>query len=649
VNDLPPTAAPLGALLLHQGDALSSRLKSSADLVRTAGPLDLYLDGDAPPTLEESAARFEAMHEGIERPYCLMVGGVQNAGKSTLTNLLVGEWVMPCRSRNVDAVLSRVCWAPEPRGRVYYLDGSVRDTSVEDAAELLDQANEELAAEQARIDYVEIGLPNPNLKTFVLVNTPGLNDKPEISERTRRFFAGADAILWVFNSARIEEASITGEVLDLCKEHGHKLVAVLNRADEVSKMGGPRAMDQVEARFRQIFEGCYSASFRLNAKAAVFGLGIHPRSSRKDLGERRELLGCSGYAELIDHAHATWFGHEQREAKLAGIRRRADAVRGSVGRRCDAVSAELRDRLDSDERASGDLRRLRRGVTRNRNRVNAGLRAVVEHHGGLLLDTYLQCVDPVARDKIDLLALLKGSKKVANEFQDALEAAVESRLPAETFAARLSRDIEACLADGWVSFVDDLDADLDLDVYVDAVVPSLGDTIQLDGPIGRVIGIVVRTALGFAIKSAGKRLVKQGLVRAIQQAVRAVVKQVLALVGKRFTLALMRSLGKTLAPWLWISAALDVNKLRTEVRDGLAKARADVRLELDGQRAALFELLYDAAVGANDRVRDALFEVIDGQLDGAERERACLEESLEALAALRQELDHTWTPVPETP
>ena len=641
--------APLSALLFHDGEALAERLAASVELLRAGVGLDLELPGDAPPGLDASRAEFGALRDGLVRPYRLMVAGVQNSGKSTLTNLLLGQWLMTSAPRNVDAVLSHVTWAPEPTARIHYLAGTSHQIPIEEAVALLDQGNDHLAAEQARIDHVWIGLPNPNLRTFVLVNTPGLNDKPEISARTQRFFKEADAILWVFNAVRLEERSITGAALALCRGNGHKLVAVLNRADEVTKMGGQEALDAVHKRFERIFDGCYSAVFRLDAKSAALGIGVHPKSDRRTAEQREVLLASSGYAELIEYCHATWFGHEQREAKLRGCEERAGAVRRSVEERCDGIGSALEQGLDADDASGGDLRRVRRRILRNRNRVNVALRAVVERHGDLLVDAYLASVDAVSRDVIDLIAMLKGSKRVAAEFQAALDAAVELRLPAETFTMRLTRDLEATLIDGWMEFADELDRELDLNLEIAAVVPGVGEDVRVDGPIGRVIEMVIRTVLGLALKKGGERLVRQGLTRAIQLAIRAVVKTVIEMVGKRFTMALMRSLAKYISPALWILAVLDAKKLTDEVRNALGKARADVRLELEGQRTSLFETLYDAAVETNDRVLAPLLAAIHEQLDEAEQARALVEARLEAIAALKSDFAHLWAPIQETP
>lgn len=630
---------------VHEQEALAARIGKSAELLGDAKALDEEWGGQEPGGLAfgDAAAELGVLRDALDRPYRLVVAGVQNAGKSTLVNVLLGRWLMPSRARNVDAVLSALHWSESERAEVHYLSGESRRVELSDALELLDQISEHRAQEQARVDYVAIGLPDANLRTVSLVNTPGLNDRPVVSRRTEAFFAEADAIVWIFDSSKVEEATIAGAVLDLCRLHGHKLIAVLNRVDEVEKMGGPTAMADVEARFKALFHGCYEACFRLNAKGAAVGLGIHPGAKRHTPEQRKSLLDDSGFSGVFEHFDENYFGRDKRKEKLDGAEKRARAV-------LEAVHVRIRSHVAKTETADAqrasqrsEFARLHRKAMRTGTRIDRALADIAEEHINKLIGVHLGVCGRVAEDTIGLRAIVQG-EKVAAEFQEALQREVEAKYPQALFLQTLSQSVESVIIEGWLDFAEESEQEFpELSLDLPGVAPAVGANVSVGKALGPALTALLRTGLNIALKKGGERLARKGFKRVVQKAVRAVAERIAKMLGKRFTVTLLRQVAKYVNPILWLTAVLDVGKVKREISDGLAKARADVESELSDQRWIMAEQLAEQLYAVHHQVREPIIEALSARLDEADRSGEATATRRAELNDLADQLRRIWT------
>jgi GTPase SAR1 family protein len=264
-------------------------------------------------SIQAICVTLDALRADLTAPYKLVVAGVQKAGKSMLLNSLLGDNFFPYHLKNVDGILSWIGYGEDEGCDIHYFDGAVIKTSTEEGREYIDQRTEKYKEKHDKIEYVQFHVHNENLKTFVFVNTPGLGDIPEVSSRTEEFFKVADAVLWVFDSTKIEQEHIAHAVLDLCRHYGQKIIAVLNKKDNVEK-SGPEAKSEIESVFKQIFHGCYRDYFWFSALKANRGIGIHPLSSKTE-EQRNNDLNESGYKELIDYFEKHFFGHQKLDEK----------------------------------------------------------------------------------------------------------------------------------------------------------------------------------------------------------------------------------------------------------------------------------------------------------------------------------------------
>lgn len=576
----------------------------------------------------------------LEEPYRLVVAGVQNSGKSTVVNVLLGQWLMPSLSRNVDAVLTRIQWGEDLAAEVVYRNGTTRVATVEEVRRLVDQKHADLREEQGRIDYCVLRVPNSNLKTFEIVNTPGLEDKTHVSARTRAFFKEADAILWVFDANRVEEVRIADDVLSLCRDQGHRIVALLNQIDLVVRSSGEPGVDQVLQRFGSLFGGAYQEVFPVAARDAADGLGLRPLRDPLDEASRRDRWAASGFESLDAWFQEEMFGRDKRHEKRSGVAERLAALRRTASGRASTQVRETEDWLAGREEEQKSLARILNRAARKERRIERELHGYADKQARRMIQAYLSVIETVAQEVIGLRSVFQRGK-VAEKLQERLDEEVARILPQDRFCEEVADTVTSVILDGWDEFVDEIEADLG-EVKVEAqarvALGDLGLDVEIGG-LGRVVAAVVKTAAGLGLKTGGERLVREGLKRSIQLMVRRVVEQILKLLGKRFTVTLLRNLAKWINPAMWVLTVADLEAARRDIRDALNKGRAQLVAELQGQEDAIRSKLAEQFVDASRETYKSIKRGLEERIGAEQPEEQAYRRDLDALHGLLAMLD----------
>jgi Flp pilus assembly protein TadD/GTPase SAR1 family protein len=156
------------------------------------------------------------------RPLTLGVIGEFNSGKSTLVNALLGSELLPTGRLPLTACPHYVTFGATPRVVVSAPDGQVLELPWTQAPDQLRQ----LAARR-----VEIFVPAPQLRGFVLVDTPGLNSlEDDHDSATQELLPTLDGVLWVFRGAQPATES-ERERLEELTALGLPVLGVLNGLD----------------------------------------------------------------------------------------------------------------------------------------------------------------------------------------------------------------------------------------------------------------------------------------------------------------------------------------------------------------------------------------------------------------------------------
>jgi len=159
-------------------------------------------------------ASIESAREQLDRPMTVAVVGRIKAGKSTMTNALLGETLAATGSLESTYNVNWFRYGEAPSIAVHYRDGRVEPRAFGEL-EALTRRSDATLSQLAGIDYVEVRTPSPLLRSFSLVDTPGLDSahvadsdntaqflglgSEEITERTQLEARNADAVLYLFS------------------------------------------------------------------------------------------------------------------------------------------------------------------------------------------------------------------------------------------------------------------------------------------------------------------------------------------------------------------------------------------------------------------------------------------------------------------
>ena len=156
-------------------------------------------------------------YQRLHEPMRVAVMGKIKAGKSSLMNALLGESVV---ATGVEELTFNVNWfkyGEIPSLVVHFKSDRPPETKTLEELELLTRRREENQAFLVEIEYIEVFYPNPILKTFNLIDTPGLDSafsedsrntleflqlSPEdLTKVTEKEALKADAILYLFSQS----------------------------------------------------------------------------------------------------------------------------------------------------------------------------------------------------------------------------------------------------------------------------------------------------------------------------------------------------------------------------------------------------------------------------------------------------------------
>ncbi len=140
----------------------------------------------------------------------IAVVGDMKRGKSTILNVLLGANFLPVDVTRCTAVLTVVRYGDDEKVTVHFTPASQRAPEIMTPPEFkerftlkpeIHKAFEELGQHAfPDVEYAEIETPNPFLEKGVqIIDTPGLNDTPELNQLTLEFAKDCNAILFVLN------------------------------------------------------------------------------------------------------------------------------------------------------------------------------------------------------------------------------------------------------------------------------------------------------------------------------------------------------------------------------------------------------------------------------------------------------------------
>ena len=188
---------------------------------RVVAALDRAVRRAAGNSLAGARNAFSELSTRFRAPMRVAIVGRVSSGKSTLVNALLGGQVVPTDVEELTYNVNWLRYAPVPGLTVHFKDGrppQQRDQAEREALTVRSDLSKERLDE---IDYLVIGEPNPYLKAFDLIDTPGHDSHfSDDSANAMRFLglseagmrdatiahaAKADALVLVFPRGAAEE------------------------------------------------------------------------------------------------------------------------------------------------------------------------------------------------------------------------------------------------------------------------------------------------------------------------------------------------------------------------------------------------------------------------------------------------------------
>ncbi|EDX83468.1 GTPase, putative [Synechococcus sp. PCC 7335] len=165
-------------------------------------------------SLQELHQELLNCQQRLSEPMRVAIVGKIKAGKSTMLNALLGEEIVATGTVEATFNINWLKYGPHHTLKVHYKNGKSEDKSFEDLQTLTQRADEHQDY-LLSIKYIEVFYPNPILKTFHLIDTPGLDSfYKDDSQNTRDFLNlrgqeltaltqaeadKADAVLYLFS------------------------------------------------------------------------------------------------------------------------------------------------------------------------------------------------------------------------------------------------------------------------------------------------------------------------------------------------------------------------------------------------------------------------------------------------------------------
>ncbi|GAB3168874.1 50S ribosome-binding GTPase [Myceligenerans halotolerans] len=208
------------------GPTLLDRTRVAVDLAREA-----YAG-------TEHAARLDALRARLDEPLRVAVAGRVKAGKSTLLNALVGERLAPTDAGECTRI---VTWYQD--GHTYGVTAGLRDGGRADLTFHRDDGALEIDLNGLAPDDVErleVSWPSQALRTWTLVDTPGIGSlDPSSTERTWDLLADdetpADAVVYLMRHLHPQDVAFLDAFHDteVSRPNPVNAIGVLSRADEI--------------------------------------------------------------------------------------------------------------------------------------------------------------------------------------------------------------------------------------------------------------------------------------------------------------------------------------------------------------------------------------------------------------------------------
>lgn len=181
-------------------------------------------------------------------PLVITFCGRFKTGKSSLINALLGSNILPTRAITATAVVTRITYGRKKNAYITE-GGDIRQVSFETAYEHITFDRDRPAGEASDVLFE---LPLKWLKGVMLVDTPGLNDYPELEALSRRELEKTDIAVIVCDASALLGQYEKSLVEELDKKLGGNIAFVINR---INLLNTKEEINEVNRLAKELLDG----------------------------------------------------------------------------------------------------------------------------------------------------------------------------------------------------------------------------------------------------------------------------------------------------------------------------------------------------------------------------------------------------------
>lgn len=249
------------------------------------------LDQPVPFIKEDEKAIFKKNREDIlfldenrNTPLKMVLMGEVKAGKSTLLNAFVGQYIAPVGVTETTAVIMEILYAPEESGYIHYTDGTVENYTINELYQILEKNKDDVSF-TSRIEKSRVTYPLNSLKNIHIVDTPGVETITQENHNTTiNFIQQSDVVLWVLSTHHLGQSDIDQQILEVMN-YGKPIILLVNRIDQIDQDDIPDVMEFIDDNYGHYIEKSFPVSGKLAFDAK--------------LSKDNKLLEQSGLPEIL--------------------------------------------------------------------------------------------------------------------------------------------------------------------------------------------------------------------------------------------------------------------------------------------------------------------------------------------------------------
>ncbi|CFX22244.1 protein of unknown function [Candidatus Filomicrobium marinum] len=178
----------------------------------------------------------ERLADALRRVPCVVVMGEVNSGKTSVANRLIASSVLPA------AVIANTAIPV----RLHYATSVSVAMLTADDRRVIDPLDPVLDLEDFNVEAIEVGLPEPRLKSFDLIDTPSKGDLTALADES-------DILIWCTNATRAWTETERRKVMEFPARFRRSSVLVATHADALSAEECDRVLERLNEATADLF------------------------------------------------------------------------------------------------------------------------------------------------------------------------------------------------------------------------------------------------------------------------------------------------------------------------------------------------------------------------------------------------------------